>query len=157
MGLIAANSPEQESAVALLGKYFLPLSSEGLAYDLRADLDVAAAIEQGVPTKAVDDVINSGAVEPEVVYEVVVPRRTLAHRKSKRLRLSPEQSDRLARVLRVHARTEETLGDQKTAKRWLRKRNRALNGKTPVELLTSEAGARAVEKVLGRIEYGIFS
>jgi putative toxin-antitoxin system antitoxin component (TIGR02293 family) len=144
-----------DKASALYGKYFFDTKVRG--YDLRTDLGVASAIESGVSTKAVEDVIESGIVEPGVLYEFVVPRRTLAHRKAKDQRLTSEESDRLARVLRVYARSEDALGDPDRAYRWLRKPNRALGGKTPLELLSSEAGARAVEKVLGRLEHGVFS
>jgi putative toxin-antitoxin system antitoxin component (TIGR02293 family) len=145
----------RDKASSLYGKYFLETKVHG--YDLRTDLGVASAIATGVSTKAVEDVIKSGIVEPGVLYEFVVPRRTLAHRKAKDQRLTSEESDRLARVLRVYARSEEALGDPERSYRWIRKANRALQGKTPLELLSSEAGARAVEKVLGRLEHGVFS
>jgi putative toxin-antitoxin system antitoxin component (TIGR02293 family) len=124
---------------------------------LGAELRLARTIAAGLPTRAVDDVIGSGLVEPHVIYEIVVPRRTLADRKQKEKPLSPEQSDRLARVLRVYARAEEAIGDLSRAYGWLHKENRALTGKRPIDLLGSDAGARAVEKVLGRIEHGIVS
>ena len=41
--------------------------------------------------------------------------------------------------------------------RWLRKAKRALGGETPLAFLASEAGARTVEEMLYRIEYGIFA
>jgi len=145
----------RDKASSLYGKYFLETKVRG--YDLLTDLGVAKAIDTGVSTNAVEDVIKSGIVEPGVMYEFVVPRRTLAHRKAKDQRLTSEESDRLARVLRVYSRSEDALGDAKRAYRWIRKPNRALEGKTPLELLSSEAGARAVEKVLGRIEHGVFS
>jgi putative toxin-antitoxin system antitoxin component (TIGR02293 family) len=43
------------------------------------------------------------------------------------------------------------------AARWLRRPNRALGGERPLDLLTSDAGARVVEQVLGRIEHGVYS
>ncbi len=46
------------------------------------------------------------------------------------------------------------LGDVQAANRWLKRPNAALGGKTPIELLDTEPGARAVESVLGRIAYG---
>jgi putative toxin-antitoxin system antitoxin component (TIGR02293 family) len=46
------------------------------------------------------------------------------------------------------------LGDDETARRWLRRPNRALGGRTPLESLDTELGARLVENVLGRIAYG---
>lgn len=145
----------REKASSLYGKYFLETKVHG--YDLRTDLGVAKAIDTGVSTDAVEDVIRSGLVEPGVMYEFVVPRRTLAHRKAKDQRLTSEESDRLARVLRVYSRAEDALGDAERAHRWIMKANRALEGRTPLELLSSEAGARAVEKVLGRLEHGVFS
>jgi putative toxin-antitoxin system antitoxin component (TIGR02293 family) len=79
-------------------------------------------------------------------------------RKTKeRRKLSPAESDRLARVVRIIARAEEALGDRGKAHRWLRKANRALAGKRPLDLLASDAGARMVERILGRIEHGVYS
>ncbi|MDE2981088.1 MAG: MbcA/ParS/Xre antitoxin family protein [Gemmatimonadota bacterium] len=66
-----------------------------------------------------------------------------------------EQPDRVARVTRVTTIAEEALGDASKARRWLRKPNRALRGERPLDLLDSDAGARVVEQVLGRIEYGL--
>jgi putative toxin-antitoxin system antitoxin component (TIGR02293 family) len=148
----------REQALTLYGQYFRGDPERVLrGYDLGADLGVADAIEAGVSTDAVEDVIESGLVDAGVIYELVIPRRTLAYRKASAQALTPQESDRLARVLRVHARAEDVLGDPEGAYRWLRKPNRALKGRRPLELLASEAGARAVEKVLGRIEHGVFS
>ena len=66
-----------------------------------------------------------------------------------------EKPDRVARVTRVTTRAEQALGDAGKARRWLRKRNRALQGRCPLDLLDSEAGVRVVEQVLGRIEHGL--
>lgn len=126
-------------------------------FDLGGDLALADRVEQGIPTDAVDEAIKSGVVAAELVYDMVLPRRTLAHRKEKEQRLSPEESDRFARLLRVYSRAELTLGDTARAWQWLSKENRALNGRRPVNLLSSDAGTRAVEKVLGRIDHGVFS
>jgi putative toxin-antitoxin system antitoxin component (TIGR02293 family) len=124
---------------------------------LSGELRLANRVASGFPTRAVDDVISSGLVESSVVYEIVVPRRTLADRKQKEKPLSPDQSDRLARVLRIYARAQEAIGDMTRASRWLHRDNRALGGKRPIDLLGSDAGTRAVERVLGRIEHGIVS
>ncbi len=63
--------------------------------------------------------------------------------------------DRMARVTRVATRAEEALGDAGKARRLLRKRNRALQGRRPLDLLASDAGVRVMEQVLGRIEHGL--
>jgi putative toxin-antitoxin system antitoxin component (TIGR02293 family) len=147
-----------EKAAASLDKWFKRFGyTEGGPDTLGGELRVAMQVQQGFPIRAVEDVIDAGMIEPRMMYEIVVPRRTLAHRKQKDQPLTPEQSDRLARILRVYSRAEEALGSLDKASRWLHKGNRALRGKRPVELLGTDAGSRAVEKILGRIEHGIFS
>lgn len=125
--------------------------------EVRSDLDIAALIERGLPLRVVDVVLESGLLDANELYVLVVPRRTLAHRKENQHTLSPEQSDRLARVVRAMARAEEALGSPDKATRWMRKENRALGGKRPIDLLKSDAGTRMVDRVLGRIEHGVYS
>ncbi|MGH7550611.1 MAG: type II RES/Xre toxin-antitoxin system antitoxin [Gemmatimonadota bacterium] len=123
---------------------------------IRSDLDLARAIHGGLPVGAVDRVLEAGLLEPAELYELVIPRRTLTHRRKQRT-LTPEQSDRLARVVRVLLRAEEALDDPEKAARWMRSANRALAGSRPIDLLESDIGARTVEKVLGRLEHGVYS
>ncbi|MDQ3459226.1 MAG: MbcA/ParS/Xre antitoxin family protein [Deinococcota bacterium] len=40
---------------------------------------------------------------------------------------------------------------------WLRSENLSLGGRTPLEYADTEIGAREVENLLGRIEYGVYS
>ena len=53
-------------------------------------------------------------------------------------------------------RAEQALGDEEKARRWLTRENRALGDAQPLALLDSDAGAEAVEQVLGRIEHGVY-
>ncbi|MCI0435936.1 MAG: DUF2384 domain-containing protein [Gemmatimonadetes bacterium] len=126
-----------------------------LKREVRSDLDLIAAIEAGLPVAAVEAVIRAGMLSASEVHALVIPRRTLAHRKERAGRLTAEQSDRLARVVRVAARASEAIGDAEKAARWLRKPGRALQGKRPLDLLETDVGARMVEQVLGRIEHGL--
>jgi putative toxin-antitoxin system antitoxin component (TIGR02293 family) len=128
-----------------------------LRREVRSEHDLADAIHGGLPTRAVDEVLRAELLQPGELYRLVVPRRTLAHRREKRQRLTEEQSDRLARVVRVVTRAEEALGERAKAARWLRTPNRSLNGDRPIDLLGSDVGSRMVERVLGRIEHGVYS
>ncbi len=47
--------------------------------------------------------------------------------------------------------------DSKKFERWLNKPNGALNGEIPANLIETKEGIRQVDKILGRIEHGIFS
>ncbi|HYJ79758.1 MAG TPA: antitoxin Xre/MbcA/ParS toxin-binding domain-containing protein [Longimicrobiaceae bacterium] len=130
--------------------------SKVLGREVRSELDLAEAIHEGLPVSSVDAVLHSGMLEAAELYALVAPRRTLEHRR-KQETLSPQQSDRLARVVRVFNRAGEALASTEKASRWMRKTNRALSGKRPIDLLETEVGARIVEKVLGRIEHGVYS
>jgi putative toxin-antitoxin system antitoxin component (TIGR02293 family) len=125
-------------------------------FDLRSELELARAVEAGLPTRAIDAAVKGGLLEPSDVYHFVVSKRTLQRRRDEK-RLNPQESDKLVRVVRAIARAEVALGDAGKAERWIRQPNRALQGRRPLDLLGSDAGARAVEKVLGRLEHGIFS
>jgi putative toxin-antitoxin system antitoxin component (TIGR02293 family) len=122
---------------------------------VESDFDLVEAIEGGLPVAAIESVIRDGTFSAGEIYELVLPRRTLTHRKEKRQPLTAEESDRLTRAVRLAARAEEAIGNAEKAARWLRKPNRALLGKRPLDLLESDVGARMVEQVLGRIEHGL--
>ena len=126
-----------------------------LGRDIRSDLDLEDAIRIGLPVEAAESVVKTGALHTPELHELVIRRRTLAHRKNSGGPLSSEQSDRLARVVRVVASAEEAIGDGDKAGRWLRKPNRALQGRRPLDLLANDVGARLVEQELGRIEHGL--
>ena len=72
-------------------------------------------------------------------------------------RLFSLESARPIRLARVLTLTVETLGEQAKAARWLQTANRALDGKAPLEMLDTDAGVLAVETILGRISYGVYS
>ena len=114
-------------------------------------------IEGGFPYGALDHMAKSLGLQGEQISAALgIPRRTLARRKASR-RLAPTESDRLYRLARLFAQTVSTLASAERARDWLLKSNRSLGGRTPLELSGTDAGAREVERVLGRIEHGIFS
>jgi putative toxin-antitoxin system antitoxin component (TIGR02293 family) len=68
--------------------------------------------------------------------------------------ISPTKLYGLPRVLAVAI---DTFGSSHKAWSWLRRPNMVLEGERPLDLLDSEEGILAVETVLGRIEWGIYS
>ncbi|MBS1911105.1 MAG: DUF2384 domain-containing protein [Bacteroidetes bacterium] len=114
------------------------------------------SIRAGLPLKSVTIVAESARMSATEI-ERIIPRRTLAHRKARKERLSLEESNRLIRVARTVALAFETFQDLEKGRTWLRQPNRALAGHPPMELLDTDAGARLVESVLGRIAHGVFS
>ena len=66
-------------------------------------------------------------------------------------------SDRLYRVASTLFQAVEVLGSIDKARVWLKSPNRSLGSEMPLDLLDTEIGARQVEEVLLRLNYGIFS
>ena len=133
----------------------MPASPTHLAATLdRPDPVLVRSVRDGLPLDLVDEVLNSGQLSAAELDRLAVPRKTLAHRRTLG-RLSPEQSDRLLRVLRVVVEAERTFADPAKARRWLRRPTAALAGDVPLDLLDTDIGVRLVETLLGRIAHGI--
>jgi DNA-binding winged helix-turn-helix (wHTH) protein len=84
----------------------------------------------------------------EEIYRLIVPRRTLAHRRIRHESLTHDESDRAVRIARITSQAEEVFGDDAKAARWLRKPKIRFEGRVPLELLRTEAGSRIVEEML---------
>ena len=83
--------------------------------------------------------------------------RTLERRK-KSGKLDSIESDRALRLFRVFWRARELYeGDQDAALKWLKRKNPALEGIAPEEMIETESGAVLVENLIGRLENGVFS
>ena len=121
---------------------------------VRSDQDLARLVQARLPVQAATALLAHGLRDSEL-YALVLPRRTLAHRRARHEPLTAEESDRLVRVARLTALAEAVFGDEERAGRWLRKPKQSLDGQAPLDQLATEAGARLVEEALLRIDHGI--
>ncbi len=121
---------------------------------IRSDRDLAALVEKRLPATATKSLVRGGLSDAEV-YQLIVPRRTLAHRLAKNQPLSQEESDKAVRVARITSMAEQVFGQPERAWRWMRKAKRRFGGKTPIEMLATEAGARLVEELIVQIDDGM--
>jgi putative toxin-antitoxin system antitoxin component (TIGR02293 family) len=69
-------------------------------------------------------------------------------------RLGPQASQTAARVMHVLSVAERVWGNESDASEWLNGPHAELGGATPFSLLKTEAGGRAVEALLGALEFG---
>lgn len=102
---------------------------------MRAGLDVADA---------------EGVLTSEEVHKVVPPR---ARRKSREERLTVQESDGIARPVRVAAHAARVFDDPDLRSAWLRSGNPAPGGERPIDLATTDIGARRVERVFHRVAW----
>ena len=124
--------------------------------ELKSSDDVPLAPSARARLDIVDELGRHGYSDEELA-DLVVPKRTLARRRSANELLTVEETDKALRLKRIATLAERVFGDSAKAHRWLRKPKRSLSGDTPLAYLASENGARVVEEMLGRIEHGIYA
>lgn len=88
--------------------------------------------------------------------KLLISRSTLQRRKTAG-RLTPAESDKVIRFSRLLQQAIELFGNIDKARAWLKHPQRGLGGATPLDYAETEIGAREVEKLLGRLDYGVYS
>ena len=116
---------------------------------------VLGIIERQLDPPVIQRLLDMG-LSREEVHSVIIPARTLQHRRSRRERLTVEESDRVIRALRVFAAAEDVYESRERALQWLRRTHPRLDNRTPISLLKTDTGARIVEELLGQIDEGYF-
>jgi putative toxin-antitoxin system antitoxin component (TIGR02293 family) len=91
------------------------------------------------------------------IETLVVPKRTMARRKSESSNLNQVETDRAFRVAHVIKNAERVFGNKEKAHGWLRSPRPRFSGQTPLSMLATEVGTRMVEETLGQIEHGIYA
>jgi putative toxin-antitoxin system antitoxin component (TIGR02293 family) len=104
-------------------------------YDLRSDLDLP--MEKLVPMLGIS--------------KATLNRRRLSGK------LETAESDRVVRYARLLGKAASVMESVENGRRWLTSSQVGLGGAIPLEFAVTEVGAREVENLLGRIEYGVYS
>jgi putative toxin-antitoxin system antitoxin component (TIGR02293 family) len=120
---------------------------------IRSQADLARAVRNRLPLSALKGLTLAGLSDQEI-EKFVIPQRTRRHRADKQQPLTVDESDRAVRLMRIQTLAEATFGGQEKANRWLRHPLAELRGETPLDLSQTEAGARVVETILGKIAWG---
>ncbi|HET6765690.1 MAG TPA: antitoxin Xre/MbcA/ParS toxin-binding domain-containing protein [Longimicrobiaceae bacterium] len=122
--------------------------------DVTSLSQLRSAVERGLPLAALDRVARHVAGKGGDVAAIkhsIVPRTTLA----RRTRLTREESERLERLARIIGMAESVWEDSGLAHEFLHSVQPALGGERPIDLARSDLGAREVEALLMKLEYGL--
>lgn len=133
-------------------------ASAAAAAAAAASAAAAAAIaNRGVPISALEDFANHSGISIKDLLGVVIPARTLKHRKQRHEPLSPDESDRLARVALIYGLAVKVFDDPKDGREWLTFPIDRFQGMTALEMLRTDSGGRKVEEMLYQIDEGVFA
>jgi len=142
-------------------------------------IDFDALIKKGIPWGVISHIKKAFSLPDEVIAGIVgVSPRTIARRRqtdkthggassvrsrkarasaAQSERLSPVESDRVYRFARIMALAEDVFENKEEALEWLKSPQYGLGGHVPFDMLQTDAGAREVEELLVRIDYGVVS
>jgi putative toxin-antitoxin system antitoxin component (TIGR02293 family) len=92
----------------------------------------------------------------QLAGKLAISRSTLQRRKTAG-RLSSDESDKVMRFARLLEHAVKVFGSLTNARAWLKHPQRGLGGAIPLDYAETEVGAREVDNLIGRIDYGVYS
>jgi putative toxin-antitoxin system antitoxin component (TIGR02293 family) len=116
----------------------------------------ALRIVEGQLAPVVVKRLISLGLRPQEIDAAIIPLRTLQHRRSRRERLTVDESDRVFRLIRMLSLAESVYGSRERALDWMRNPHARLEGRAPLSLLNTDTGSRIVEELLVQIDEGMF-
>ena|ERR1700736_841970 len=114
-------------------------------------------IQAGLSFHAVENLQKALNLPLEKIATFLGMSRATLHRRKTRGKIASAESEKLIRYQRLLEKAREVFGDAESARNWLTQPQRGLGGAKPIEFAKTELGAREVENLLGRIEYGVYS
>lgn len=147
-----ADVPTVEPIIAVV--YGKLGGKSALGVEIASEADLARVVSHRIPLRALAYVQRNGFFSAAELQHFVIPARTRRHRQVKKERLTIDESDRLVRLARIQALAEDVFADSVKANRWLREPLGELSGTPPLELAQTEVGARVVEQILAKIDWG---
>jgi putative toxin-antitoxin system antitoxin component (TIGR02293 family) len=114
-------------------------------------------IRIGLPVAELEVLRSSLDVPMDKLAPKLGISKATLHRRKAQGRLGPEESDRVLRFARLLGKAVEVMEGEEAARRWLTSPQVGLGGAAPLDYAETEVGAREVEDLLGRIEYGVYS
>lgn len=138
----------------------LPRSEAPKAFPEFASSELAGlvqAVREGIPTSRFDVLKELLDVSTEMLTEVVGISPSTLSRRRRRDTFNKDESERVLRIARIGLRAVDVLEGKENARKWLTEPARALSGEKPLEFADTEPGACEIERLLIRLEHGVYS
>lgn len=114
------------------------------------------AVRDGLPADRFDALRDAMKISTaELARAVGISESTLSRRRSSGS-FNKNESERILRVARVFADAIRVMEGVENARTWMKESARALGGESPIRFVDTEPGVREVERLLGRIEHGVY-
>jgi putative toxin-antitoxin system antitoxin component (TIGR02293 family) len=119
--------------------------------------EIVSTVREGLPTERFEVLREMLDVSGGTLAEVVGITQSTLSRRRKRGTFEKDESERILRVARLVAHAVDVLDGLGNARKWLTEPARGLDGERPLAFADTEPGAREVERLLIRLEHGVYS
>jgi putative toxin-antitoxin system antitoxin component (TIGR02293 family) len=126
----------------------------------RSAFEIHEMIEKGLPSQDIIAFVESVSVlqDRRVVVKVIgMSERTLYRRVKHPEPLTAEQGSRAWRFAEILTKAEDVFGDPEEAARWMNTPAMGLEGRKPIDLITTQVGYELVNDFLTRMDYGVYT
>ena len=129
-----------------------------LRLDQKNSPNIVSSIVAGLPLRSLAALASTSGVPIEDLRRALGLYPAKFKRRQAEGRLTPSESDHLVSIANTIACAINLFaGNKVKAARWFMTPNYALGEITPLQLAKTHTGCRAVESLIGRLEYGVFS
>lgn len=146
---------------AMIVESYLPVSTDKVpgksGSRILAPAKIVEQVQGGLPVQELEVLRDSLDVSIEKLASKLGISNATLHRRKRQGRLGPAESDRVVRLARLVGKAAKVLGGIEAARQWLNSPQFGLGGAVPLDYAETEIGAREVENLLGRVEYGVYS
>ncbi|WP_280552551.1 antitoxin Xre/MbcA/ParS toxin-binding domain-containing protein [Halomonas sp. 25-S5] len=134
--------------------------SGGRATNTHTAFEIHEMIEKGLPSQDIIYFVESLTTHynKEMTLKVIgISERTLYRRVKNPAPLTAEQSSRTWRLAKILTKAEDVFGDREEAQRWMNTPAMGLEGRKPIDLITTQVGYELVDDFLTRMDYGVYT
>lgn len=143
---IRAILPNESSKIAMS---VLTLPSKPIGQQIEA-------IKRGFPSDSLMVIARAlGVSKQSLVAGLNLAQRTVTARENAGTRFSPEESERLLRVVRVRELAREVFTNDEAVAEWMGTPKEYLDGQTPLRALETGLGAARVENLVKAMVHGV--
>ncbi|HAT1612111.1 TPA: DUF2384 domain-containing protein [Raoultella planticola] len=115
-------------------------------------------LSMGLPVSVLDNIHEWTEMSKTDILRITgINERNVARRKSAGGTLTPGESERVARFVRVLDIAVDYFGSKQDAYAWLQSPVRGLGNVAPIDLIATESGALEVTDLIGRLQHGVFA
>ena len=122
-----------------------------------AAVRLIGALKSGLAVEELDDLRRCLDLPMDKLLPPLGLSKATFHRRKASGSLEMAESDRVLRFARLLGLAASALESLENGRRWFTSPQVGLGGATPLEFAETEVGAREVEYLLGRLEYGVYS